>query len=150
MQDEPLSALIAQHGVGLPGGGLPVHEDGRVAALEELLDHLAAALVVDLLVGLRVLEYVVEGELVDVVHLDLALLAEEGGGLLPEDVAVVAGGLAAGEGGDLAGVLVDDPGLDVLVLVDEGAHPHGHLDPLVFLHNDIIRRQSLIWHLKYF
>jgi hypothetical protein len=85
-----------------------------------------------------VAEDVVAGELVDVVELDLALLAGGSRGVvLVEDGAVVAQRVAVGQRGDLLVVLAHAPRLHVLVLVDQRTQPHRHLDLLVrLLHND--------------
>jgi hypothetical protein len=80
-----------------------------------------------------IFEDIIQGKLVDVVHFYLALFAHQRG-LLVEDVAVVAEGLVARQGGDLLGLVVDRPDLVVLVLVDEGTHSDGDLYSFVLLH----------------
>ena len=59
VHDDAFFLIAAQHGVGFAGGGLAVHEDGRVVALQELLDYFRAALGVDLTVALVVFEDVI-------------------------------------------------------------------------------------------
>jgi hypothetical protein len=106
-----------------------------VVAVHELFHHLEAAVLVDLPIALRILESVVAGELVDVVEFDLALAAVDAWGeVLVEDGAVVAQGLAARQGGDFVGFLVDAPGLHVLVLVQQRTHTNCHFYFLPFLH----------------
>lgn len=84
-----------------------------------------------------ILEDVVEVELVNVIHLNLTLFAGKSeGGVLVEDVAIVSEHLALGQGGHLFGLLVYGPGLDILVFVEEGAHPDCHLNLLVLLHSN--------------
>ncbi len=57
----------AHHCVGLAGGGLPVHEDGAVVALQDRLHQVPAAALVHALGVALGAEHVVEGELVVVV-----------------------------------------------------------------------------------
>ena len=66
--------LVSEHSISLASCGLPVHENGGVAALEKFVDDLGAALRVYFPISLIVFEDIVEVELVDVIHLDFALL----------------------------------------------------------------------------
>lgn len=122
-EDESLCVAIAQHGIGLAGSGLSVHEDSCVTALQELLNHFGTAVRVNFLIGVAIAKDVVTCELVDVVEFDLALLAgwSRDWVVLVEDGAVVAQGVRVGQGGDFLLVLTHTPGLYIFILVDEWA-----------------------------
>lgn len=66
-----------------------------MAALQELLDHFGTAVRVHFLIGVAIAEDVVTGKLVDIVQLDLALLAgwSRDWVVLVEDGTIVAQGM---------------------------------------------------------
>lgn len=123
---EPFGLSIAQHRVSLARGGLAVHKNGRVTALQKLLNDPGAAASIHLGIALRILEHIITSKLINVIELYLALLP------LRFFLRLRPHGMP-GQRGDLLLLLIDAPSLHVLVLINEGSEPNGNFYLLAVL-----------------
>jgi hypothetical protein len=89
-----------------------------MVALEKFIDYSCTATFIDFLIALRILEDVIAGKLVDVVEFYFTLFADGDIYIFIEYQTVVPKRVVAGNGSDFFILVIDAPGLDILVFVD--------------------------------